>query len=159
MKCCSDIQVDLKWLFWYWDTWSCTFLLPFCTSTAAYVAQSWEDLFWWRNFLKADAKIEVFWSPWWPSTAAALIRITAYEGWFENWGLERTSYIPLCWALASAFLVKTDKVPMCSYSESTTATSASVKDLLPHYRDRSVFPARKRLVRGMNPYTSNAATK
>lgn len=120
---------------------------------------SWEGLFCWRNFWKAEAKIEGFWSPWWPSTAAALIQIKAYEGQFKNRGLERAIYIPICWALASASLITADKVPLCSCSESTTVMSASVKDFLPRYRGRSLFPARKRFVPGMNPHTSNAATK
>lgn len=49
--------------------------------------------------------------------------------------LVRTTYNLLCWAS----LVRTDKATTCSYPEPTAITSASVKDLLLHYRDRPLL--------------------
>lgn len=61
----SDTRVDLKWLLWYWDTWSCIFLLPFCTSTTAYVLGRSLLM---EEFFESGCKNRgVFWSPWWPS--------------------------------------------------------------------------------------------
>lgn len=154
----SDVWVDLKWLLWCQDTWSCTFLLPFLTSTtslcgshlgkvssAGWIFGKQMQKLRVSNHLGDLALLQ-------PSSSSRFMKGGLKTG---DW---KEPFTFICWALASASLITADKVPMCSYSESTVVMSASVKDLSP-YRERSHFSARKHLVPGMNPHTDNATTK